>query len=89
MNRQPHSLPAGHRAVGHGHGWHGWMMVACCLPMIVIAVALVATGIASPGFLFGALVCTVMMAVMMRGMDHGGSARADDADRSARLGRGR
>jgi hypothetical protein len=27
------------------------MMIACCVPMLVIAVVLVATGVASPGFL--------------------------------------
>jgi hypothetical protein len=48
------------------------MMVACCIPMLVIAVLLVATGAASPGFLVVALGCTAMMALMMRGMDHGG-----------------
>jgi len=52
-------------------GRHGWMMIACCIPMLAIAIALVATGTASPGFLFVAIGCTVMMAVMMAGMDHG------------------
>jgi hypothetical protein len=47
---------------------HGWMMIACCIPMLVIAVALVATGVATPGFLFAAVACTAMMALMMRGM---------------------
>ena len=69
------SAPHEHRpslseaAQKHGHGGHhGWMMIACCIPMLVIAVALVATGVASPGFLFVALMCTAMMAMMMRGM---------------------
>ena len=44
------------------------MMIACCIPMLVIAVALVATGVASPGFIVVALACTAMMALMMRGM---------------------
>jgi hypothetical protein len=53
---------------GHGgHGGHGWMMVACCIPMLVIAVVLVATGTARPGFLIAAVGCTLMMALMMRG----------------------
>jgi hypothetical protein len=56
----------------HGHGGHGWMMIACCIPMLVIAGVLVATGAASPGFLVVAVGCTVMMAFMMRGMGHGG-----------------
>lgn len=59
--------------VGHGpgHSGHSWMMIACCIPMILIAVALVITGVVSPGFLFVAIACTAMMALMMRGMDHG------------------
>jgi len=42
--------------------------------MIIIAVVLVATGAASPGFLFVAFMCTAMMALMMRGMNHLGDA---------------
>ena len=52
---------------GH-HGGHHWMMIACCIPMILIAVALVATGVASPGFLVVALLCVGMMSAMMWGM---------------------
>ena len=51
-------------------GGHGWMMIACCIPMLAIAVVLVATGVASSGFLVGALACTAMMALMMGGMGH-------------------
>lgn len=61
---------------GHGHGGHGWMMIACYIPMIAIAVALVATGSASPGFLVVALGCTAMMALMMGGMHGSGSGDA-------------
>lgn len=60
------------QGAGHGHGGHGWMMIACCIPMLVIAGVLVATGAASPGFLVVAVGCTLMMALMMRGMGHGG-----------------
>ena len=60
---------SGHRS--HGHGGHSWMMIACCIPMLVIAIALVATGVAGVGFIFAAVMCTLMMALMMRGM-HGG-----------------
>jgi hypothetical protein len=56
----------------HRHGGHGWMMIACCIPMLVIAGILVATEAASPGFLLVAIGCTLMMAMMMRGMGHGG-----------------
>ena len=61
---------------GHAesHGGHGWMMIACCIPMLVIAVILVATGVASPAFIVVAVGCTLMMALMMRGMGHGGGS---------------
>lgn len=52
------------------HGMHGWLMMVCCIPMVLIAVALVLTGVASPGFLLTAFVCVAMMALMMRAMDH-------------------
>ena len=64
--RTPASAQNPHR----GHGGHGWMMIACCIPMLVIAVVLVATGVASAGFLAIAVGCTLMMALMMRGMGH-------------------
>ena len=67
MNATP---PLPQRATGHGG--HGWMMMICCIPMIIIAVVLVATGVASPSFLFAAFLCTAMMALMMRGMNHVG-----------------
>jgi hypothetical protein len=44
------------------------MMIACCIPMPLIALALVATGVASFTVLFVAVACTAMMAIMMRGM---------------------
>jgi hypothetical protein len=53
------------------HGGHGWMMIACCVPMLVIAIVLVASGTVSAGWLFAAVTCTVMMAAMMRGMHNG------------------
>jgi hypothetical protein len=60
---QPANL--GHQ--GHQRG-HGWMMIACCIPMLIIAVALLASGVVSVGFLVFAVLCTAMMALMMRGM---------------------
>jgi hypothetical protein len=53
------------------HGGHDWMMIACCVPMLVIAVVLVATGVAGAGLLFAAIMCTAMMWMMMRGMSGG------------------
>ena len=64
----------------HG-GSHGWMMIACCIPMLVIAVALVASGTARPGFLVAALVCTGAMALMMGGMGHGDRHQDNDMTR--------
>ncbi len=74
--RDPRSAAQGDRrsaAPGHGAGsgrggGHGWMMIACCIPMLVVAIALVATGVVGAGFLVAAVGCTVMMAMMMRGM---------------------
>ncbi len=76
--QQDSRAPAGGPAQGqapHGHGGHRWMMIACCIPMLVIAVALVAAGVVSPTFLVAAIACTVMMAMMMGGMGHGGDQR--------------
>ncbi|MGW5723402.1 hypothetical protein ACWEVP_45050 [Amycolatopsis sp. NPDC003865] len=66
-----HQHPAGsdHHG-GHKSGGHGWMMIACCIPMLVIAVVLLATGVVGVNFLIVAIACTVMMALMMRGMGH-------------------
>ena len=61
---QPGKAPGGKK--------HDWLMIACCVPMIAIAAILVATGVAGPGFLIVAVMCTVMMAVMMRSMDSHG-----------------
>lgn len=57
---------------GHGaHGGHGLMMLICCVPMLVIAVALVATGVAGSSIIVTALLCTAMMAAMMFAMPGG------------------
>ena len=53
------------------HGHSRWMMIACCVPMLVIAVIIALSG-AGFGFLFVAVMCTLMMAAMMGGMSHGG-----------------
>lgn len=66
--------PDQHEARGThaGHGGHRWMMLACCVPMIAIALVLVVTGVAGAGVIFAAVLCTLMMALMMRGMGDGG-----------------
>ena len=57
----------------HGsHGGHRWMMIACCVPMLGIAIALVVLGVVSPAFVVIAIICTAAMALMMGGMSHGG-----------------
>ena len=50
------------------HGGHNWMMIACCIPMIIIAIALVATGVVGAGFIVVAFGCLAMMWFMMRAM---------------------
>jgi hypothetical protein len=65
------------RAGAHIHGVHGWMMIACCIPTLVVAIALVATGVAAVGFISAALMCTAMMAMIMRGMS-GDSHKRDE-----------
>lgn len=59
------------KAGQRSHGSHSrWAMIACCVPMLVIAGVLVALG-AGTGFLLVAVGCTLMMALMMAGMgDH-------------------
>ena len=54
-----------------GHTGHGWMMIACCIPVLVLALTLVATGVVGAGLLFGVIMCVVMMAMMMRMMSGG------------------
>ena len=71
MNHSDHQQVRPDEA-GRSHRGHGWMMIACCIPMLVIAVALVAAGVVRVGFIFIALMCTLMMALMMRGMHSGG-----------------
>jgi hypothetical protein len=59
------------RGVATATGPARWM-IACCAPMLVAAVILVAAGVVSPGFLLVAIGCMVMMA----GMGHGSDRRA-------------
>lgn len=63
----------GDRGVGEepqgvgGRSRHRWMM-ACCIPMLIVAVALIASGTVGIGSLVFALACLGMMAVMMFSM---------------------
>lgn len=61
--------PTGDHDTGGGRRHsHGWLMIACCIPMLAIAVILVLTRVVDPVFLVVAVACTLMMALMMRGM---------------------
>jgi Flp pilus assembly protein TadB len=75
---QPHTDQTTSRPKG-GHRGHGWMMIACCVPMLAIAIVLVATGVLGGSFIFAAVMCTAMMVMMMRmmsqGSDNGGEPR--------------
>lgn len=61
-------------ADGAGGGHSRWMMIACCVPMLAIAVVVALSG-AGFGFLIIAVMCTAMMALMMGGMSHGDDSR--------------
>lgn len=56
---------------GGGHGGHDWMMIACCIPMPVIAIVL-ATGVAGADLVLAAIMCSAMLWMMMRGMSRPG-----------------
>ena len=56
------------------------MMIACCIPMLVIAVALFASGTVGAGFLLVAVMCTAMMALMMRAMPGDDAPKHSPAD---------
>lgn len=58
--------PTPNEGRGHSH----WLMIACCIPMLALAVILVASG-APIGTLVIAIACTAMMAFMMIGMMRG------------------
>lgn len=60
---QPPSAPRGDRPQ---HAWgHHLLMVAMCLPVLVLVGVLVAGGVAGGGAVVYALLCAAMMAVMM------------------------
>jgi hypothetical protein len=71
----PHGPHGGPGSGQGGHGGHGWMVIACCIPMLVIAVTLVATGVVGSGFILSAVACAAMMALMMGAMNHGGRSQ--------------
>lgn len=66
---QPHAQKRGQanslRSSMSGHKGHSLMMVACCIPMLLIVAVLVWTGVASAGLFVVALLCTALMVAMM------------------------
>lgn len=64
----------GHEHMGYeeprGHS-HRWLMLACCIPMVLIVLGLLATGAAGSGAILFALICVGMMALMMFAMPGG------------------
>ena len=74
--RQLPTTPGGEDGKPAGHSRHGLMMAAMCIPIVLVAIVLVATGVASASFLFAAIACMammgLMMAMMMRWMSGGG-----------------
>lgn len=72
MSTNDYTTPtSAHETKQHGHGGHRLMMIACCIPMLVFAGLLFATGVAGSGVILGALICAVMMAAMMFSMPGG------------------
>lgn len=62
----------------NSRGGHGrWMMIACCVPMLGIAVLIAASG-AGFGFLVVAIGCTLMMALMVGSMSGGGGKDGEE-----------
>jgi hypothetical protein len=72
LHTSPADRGTAHGATEHRHGRHGWMMIICCMPMLVVGDCARA-GVVSANFLFAAVACAAMMALMMRGMSHGDS----------------
>ena len=76
MREEQHMhAPSEHSAPSHKG--HSLMMMVCCIPMLGIGALLVVTGVVKPAFLLYAVGCTAMMALMMRGMNHGGNHESD------------
>ena len=61
---------AGRPTAQGGHGGHGLMMMLMCVPMLLIAGLLVATGVAGAGVLVFAVLCMAMMFMMPGGHSH-------------------
>lgn len=69
VHRGPRPPLKGHPDAAHGI--HRWMMIACCIPMVVIVGVLIATGAAGSGLLLYAAICIGAMVLMMFAMPGG------------------
>ncbi len=47
---------------------HRWMMLACCVPMVIVVGVLLATGVACSVAILFAVICLGVMALMMLAM---------------------
>jgi hypothetical protein len=58
-----HSTPG-----AQGKHRHRWLMIACCIPMLLVVAALLVSGVAGAGAIIFAVVCLAMMWLMMTAM---------------------
>ncbi|WP_035935607.1 hypothetical protein [Knoellia aerolata] len=65
LTSKPFADEAGASPQSRHSGGHALMMLACCIPMVFVVVALVATGVVGAGAIAYALLCVAMMAAMM------------------------
>ena len=68
-DREPQDPHGDHQSSGWGHRL---MMLACCVPMLILVISLAASGTAGSGALVFALLCVAMMGAMMFLMPGGG-----------------
>lgn len=67
---QQHPAPS-HQDGHEGHGARRWLMIACCIPMLLVVAALVISGVAGSGAILFAVICLAMMWLMMLAMPGG------------------
>lgn len=65
LKKEENPAGTGRSAVSRHGGHSHWLMLACCVPLVVAAIVLVATGVLSAGFIVAAFACMAMMGAMM------------------------
>lgn len=63
-----HDQPSGGHGGPGGHGGNRWLMIACCIPMLLVVGSLLISGVAGTGAIVFAGVCVLMMWLMMKAM---------------------